>query len=213
MLIKRVAAAPKSLLDPNAADWASVPEEAVALAGTTAEAQPNRYLRNALKDRPIGAVKEVRVRAAHDGDMLCFRLEWQDASENRAHQDAAFPDGAALLFPANFADDASTPLETMGSPEKPVFAVYWRPDIEEAPQSLLAHGLGTVQPAPGHDFATRSARDGDVWRVVFARPIADHGAYLGASTRIAVAVWEGGSGERGGIKAYSQAWRDLKVEA
>jgi hypothetical protein len=35
----------------------------------------------------------------------------------------------------------------------------------------------------------------------------------GAATSLAVAVWEGGSGERAGIKAYSRAWRDLAVEA
>ncbi len=213
MLVKRIASAPKALLDPDASEWSSAPEETVALAGTSAGAQPNRYLRNALKGRSIGAVGEVRVRAAHDGQSVYFRLEWRDPREDRVHVEGGYPDAAAVLFPLN----GEAPLETMGSDGKPVNAWFWRPDIEEEPQNLTAKGLGTVTPAPGSGLESRSARSDGAWKVVLARPLAANGTSVklapGASTSIAVAVWDGGSDERGGVKAFSKAWRDLQVEA
>jgi len=34
----------------------------------------------------------------------------------------------------------------------------------------------------------------------------------GGSTKVAFAVWEGASGERAGIKAFSKQWRELTLE-
>src|SRR3990170_4432586 len=55
MLVKRLTTAPRALLDPDAAEWAAAPEEALALAGTPAEGQVSRYVRSAWQDRAIGA--------------------------------------------------------------------------------------------------------------------------------------------------------------
>ena len=211
MLVKRVASA-GALLKPNASEWASVPEEALALVGTTAAEQPNRYIRNAWKDRAIGAVKEVRVRAAHDGESVYFRLEWADASENRLHVEADFPDAAALLFPLN----GEAPLSTMGSADHPVRAWFWRPDLEPAPESLTAWGLGAMEKQAGDAIDASSRWAQGTWSLVLTRALANGSDAVslnpGSSVSVAVAVWEGGAGERAGINAYSETWRELRLE-
>ena len=57
------------------------------------------------------------------------------------------------------------------------------------------------------------------WQVVIARalridtkePVAQ--IDVGATTGFAVAVWDGASSERGGIKAFSGDWRELVLDA
>jgi DMSO reductase family type II enzyme heme b subunit len=212
MQIKRVPNG-EALADPNGAAWSEVAAETVELGGTPLEAQPNRHIRNSLKGKQWGACARVELRAAHDGERVYFRLEWADGTANREHVEGDFPDAAALLFPL----DGAAPLETMGSAERPVNAWFWRPDIEAEPQNLRAEGLGSVRLAAGAGLEARSAHADGAWRVVLSRPLAANGATVklapGAATSLAVAVWEGGSGERAGIKAYSRAWRDLAVEA
>ena len=213
MLAKRLTTAPRALLDPDAAEWATAPEEALALGGTPAADQVSRYVRSAWKDRAIGAVKEVRVRAAHDGESVFFRLEWQDAAEDRAHVEGSFPDAAALLFPL----DGEAPI-SMGSTDHPVNAWYWRPDLEETPQNLTARGRGSVKKDRDAGILARSARKDGVWKLVLARALRSAAGGVavdllpGAKTSIAVAVWDGGAGERAGLKAFSQSWRELSVE-
>jgi DMSO reductase family type II enzyme heme b subunit len=48
-------------------------------------------------------------------------------------------------------------------------------------------------------------------RVETAEPVAQLAA--GQTTGFAVAVWEGGNGERAGIKAFSGEWRELALAA
>lgn len=214
MYVKHVQAAPESLRDPEADVWAQVPSETVDLAGTPLEAQPNRYIRNSLKTKTWGACKAVQVQAAHDGANVYFRLEWSDSTDNRHHEEELFPDAAALLFPMN----GEATLETMGSPEHPVNAWFWRPDIESTPENLVAKGIGTVERQDADQIAARSGRGSDSWRLVIARALSNghsqSGVELkpGGKSSIAVAIWDGSSGERAGIKAFSQRWRDLELE-
>jgi DMSO reductase family type II enzyme heme b subunit len=213
MYARRLQANGQNLLDPDAPAWADAPHEDVALAPTPLEAQPTRHIRRNLAGREWGACKQVDVRALHDGQRVYFRLEWADASPNERHEEEAFPDAAALLFPVN----GGATLETMGSPEHPVNAWFWRPDIEASPENLIAKGIGTVERVEPDGLESKSARSEETWKVVLARPIdgrANTGVKLepGRKTLLAVAVWEGSSQERAGIKAYSQTWREMELE-
>jgi DMSO reductase family type II enzyme heme b subunit len=140
-------------------------------------------------------------------------LEWEDASENRAPGDTtAFADAAAVLFPVV----AGAPLITMGSAQAPVTAWYWRAD--DAPgtgRQVVAAGLGTTRTLEDKAVKTHGVWAAGRWQVVIARPwqVATSEPVVqvaaGQPVSFAVAVWEGGHGERGGIKAFSGQWREL----
>jgi hypothetical protein len=178
MLAKKVALKSKTLLNPASPEWEKLPVEAINMGGTPLASQPSRYIRTAWADRPIGKVRFLNVRAAHNGKDLLFHLEWRDESHDVDYSGRGFPDGAGVLFPLS--GDAL--LTSMGS--------------EKAPEW----------------------KDG-TWRLVLSRPlaVADQKGEtvqlaVGGSTKVAFAVWEGGSGERAGIKAFSKQWRELTLE-
>jgi DMSO reductase family type II enzyme heme b subunit len=205
--------ATRTLLNPAAQQWAKVPAEEISLAGTPLDQQPSRYVRTAWAGKPMGAVRFLKVQAAHNGKDVVFRLEWADETENRDHGDGSvFPDAAGVLFPLN----KDAPLESMGSAEAPVNAWYWRANLPEGEgQNLIARGAGTVQEAP-KSFAQARARWADGrWQVVLARPLSVDGDGVKLSpkqsTKVAFAVWEGSSQERAGLKSFSKHWRDLEI--
>jgi DMSO reductase family type II enzyme heme b subunit len=206
----------EELLQPEAALWRGVRAERVALIGTPVGLQPTAAVRVAWTSRKIGAVGEVDVAAVCDGQRLAFRLEWADPSENRELvETTAFPDGAAVLLPVA----KGAPVVTMGAPGQAVNAWYWRADENGAGRQVVAEGIGTsrtvdVDLVKGHGVWKEGR-----WRVVIARalrvetaePVAQLAA--GQTTGFAVAVWEGGNGERAGIKAFSGDWRELALAA
>jgi complex iron-sulfur molybdoenzyme family reductase subunit gamma len=68
-------------------------------------------------------ISTVRVKAAHDGERLVFRLEWNDASRDvEAIRQHSFPDGAAVQLTAS----AEPPLFAMGAPGDPVNIWHWK---------------------------------------------------------------------------------------
>jgi DMSO reductase family type II enzyme heme b subunit len=214
MLAKKVALDSKALLDPASPEWEKVPVETIAMGGTPLANQPSRYIRTVWADRPIGKVRFLSVRAAHNGKELLFHLEWQDESQDVDFNGRGFPDGAGVLFPLN----GEAPLDTMGSEEAPVDAWFWRADRPEAARSVHAHGIGTVEDGEKSRINARCGWKDGTWRVVLARPlaVAEQKAEVqfaaGKSTKVAFAVWDGGSGERAGIKSFSKQWRELSLE-
>lgn len=204
-----------ALLEPGAPAWGKAEPERIALIGTPLGLQPTPAIRVAWADRKIGAVASVSVAAVHDGRTLAFALEWSDPSENREmHDTTAFPDAAAIVLPVV----AGAPMLTMGSPGLPVNAWYWRAD-EAAGRDVVAEGIGTSRAVAGGPVAARGVWKGGRWRVVLTRDLrvqtSEPVAQLepGQTTQFGVAVWEGGSGERAGIKAFSVDWRELVLDA
>jgi DMSO reductase family type II enzyme heme b subunit len=204
------------LLDPEGAAWRGARPERIALVGTPLGLQPTAAVRVAWTSRRIGAVERVETAALHDGRHLAFRLEWSDPSEDRDPRDAAsFPDAAAVLLPA--APGAA--VATMGAPGRAVNAWYWRADQDGAGRHVVAEGIGTTRPVDLDLVRARGVWEEGRWRVVIARALrvdtAEPVAQLraGEKTGFAVAVWDGGSGERGGIKSYSGEWRELSLAA
>ncbi|TEU00940.1 MAG: hypothetical protein E3J29_01385 [Dehalococcoidia bacterium] len=206
--------ATRTLLNPAAQQWAKVPAEEISLAGTPLHQQPSRYVRAAWAGKPVGAVRFLKVQAAHNGKDIAFRLEWADETENRDHGDGSvFPDAAGILFPLN--EDA--PLESMGSPEAPVNAWYWRANLPEGEgQNLIAKGAGTAEETPKSFTQARARWTDGRWQVVLARPLTIDGDGIQISpkqsTKVAFAVWEGSSQERAGLKSFSKSWRELDIQ-
>ncbi len=205
--------ATRTLLNPAAQQWSRVAAEEISLASTPLNEQPSRYVRTAWAGKPVGAVRFLKVQAAHNGKDIAFRLEWADESEDKDHGDGSvFPDAAGVLFPLK----KDAPLESMGSPEAPVNAWYWRANLPEGEgQNLIAAGAGTIQET-AKSFAQTRARWADGrWQVVLARPLSIDGDGVRLSpkksTKVAFAVWEGSSQERAGLKSFSKHWEDLEI--
>jgi DMSO reductase family type II enzyme heme b subunit len=217
MLAKRVAAASRNLLDPEAPEWQGAPLEVIATAPTPIANQPNDYLKISWQNREFGVVQELRVRVLHNGLRIFFRLEWDDPTPNyRVTDDTAFSDGAAILFPLR--GDAD--ITTMGSVDQPVNAWFWRADFDDQPKNVTAGGVGTAQRLDGGSLSAKSYWADGVWRLVIGRPFtvpdsADEAVPLepGKKVKVGFAVLEGSAGERAGFKAFSQEWRELEIES
>jgi DMSO reductase family type II enzyme heme b subunit len=105
----------------------------------------------------------------------------------------------------------------MGSKDFPTNSWYWRPDFEEKPKNQVAHGLSTSLYTEQTSIVSVSEWKGGIWEVVMGRPmkVQEEAVNLlpGLKTAIGIAVWEGGNGERGGVKAFSKEWRGLVIDA
>jgi len=216
VLAKRVSIDAAQLGDLDHAAWSGAEPEDVQLAPVPLELQPSAYLSRGPKDRPVGRVQRLRVRSLHNQNEVAFLLEWDDPRADLVPADNdVFPDGAALLFPLH----GEAPLMTMGSPDAPVAAWYWRADRPGHGRSNIATGLGTTRVVDEQSIATHAAWRAGRWRLVFTRPLHVLAAEaesiqlrVGEPFKVAFAVWEGGNGERGGIKSFSPSWHEVTLE-
>lgn len=213
--VKRVTAAGDALLDPESELWRTVPEEAIALEPTPLVLQPSEYVQVKWATLRHGATPQARVRAAHNGDLICFRLEWDDpVDDSRPDDTGNFPDQAGVMLPIG--DDA--PISEMGLPGQPVNMWLWRADLE-TPLYVTATGRGTATRHPASPLKGRGVWRAGVWRAVIARPFAiDLPPEIvvplspGARHKCTFAVWRGSDKERAGLKAYQPLWQPLEVE-
>ena len=204
----------ESVLDPHGSVWREARSIGIEMLGTPLALQPTEAIRTRWAGKKIGAVEHVELSAVHDGNLLAFRLEWSDPTENaEASENDVFIDGAAVLLPVV----PGALVSTMGEPGKPVNAWYWRAD-EARGFEVIAEGIGTSQTLDSERVRSRGVWKGGKWRVVLARAMRvdtkETVAQLesGARTGFAVAVWDGASGERAGIKAFSGEWREMVLE-
>ncbi|MDR7480901.1 MAG: ethylbenzene dehydrogenase-related protein [Armatimonadota bacterium] len=108
---------------------ARVPVDPAAAEQTFAQAQ-TRVIplvpQNVVKPFGGGAVREVRVRALHDGKMLYWELSWADATEDRMPPRAtAFTDALAVQFPVRY-EPGRLPSPIMGEAARPVNIWQWK---------------------------------------------------------------------------------------
>jgi DMSO reductase family type II enzyme heme b subunit len=156
-------------------------------------------------------VKDVSVRALHDGTRVAVLLEYADPTEDP-------DDAAAIEFmvggkKAHFAHGQPM-LQVEGGP---VNIWFWR-NKENKAVDMTAKGFGTLKPQSHQDVSVKAAYSSGKWKVVFSRPLvtehADEDAQiaLGEFSSIAFAVWDGrkdGGGqlvEKGSQKAVSSWW-------
>jgi DMSO reductase family type II enzyme heme b subunit len=201
------------LLSPLSDLWQATPRKTLGLIGTPVKMQPSLFVQANWEGRNTGATAEVSLAAVHNGQVLAFHLSWQDASHTIDHGDnSRFPDAAAIALPLN----KNSLLMTMGAPGAGLNAWYWCANTEGGRQVLL-EGPGSSSTV-NDQIQTGSVWADGRWSVVIARQlqVAEDPAVLqlsaGMKTGLGVAVWEGGRGERGGIKAYTQNWTELILE-
>ena len=205
----------EALLDAQARGWKELGSETLKLEGTPLGMQLTAHIRTTWSERNIGAVERVSVSAAHDGQRLAFRFEWDAGQENRVVGDNdQFPDGAAVLLPST----PGSPI-FMGAPGQAVNAWYWRANDEQG-RNVVAEGLGTSRTVDVDLVQAQGTWKEGRWRVVLSRALrvdtTEPMAQLepGAKTGFAVAVWDGSNSERAGIKAYSgPVWKELQLDA
>jgi DMSO reductase family type II enzyme heme b subunit len=93
----------------------------------------------ALPHKPDPAVKELLVRAVHNGGWIAFLIEWQDPSPSDRVVLDNFGDQVAVQLPVNV--KGSPPAPMMGNPGGRVNIMQWR----AAFQRDLDHGAPTVR--------------------------------------------------------------------
>jgi DMSO reductase family type II enzyme heme b subunit len=205
-----------AVLEPDATPFRAARTTRIDLIGTPVGLQPTGAIRAKWTGKEIGAVNSVQVAAVHDGQTLAFQLEWRDPTENQELVDTtAFPDAVAILLPVV----PQAPSVTMGAPEAPVNAWYWRADEDGRGRHVVAEGLGTTRTVDLELVRGRGIWKEGRWQIVIARalqvatqePVAQ--LTPGEATGFGVAIWEGASSERAGLKSFSGDWRELRLAA
>jgi DMSO reductase family type II enzyme heme b subunit len=211
---QRVTGDDAELLDPASREWDGVRAFELTLQPTPITAQPSQYIQEKWNEIPYGMASSVAVRTAHNGERLYFHLSWADDTTDEGIRDTdQFADAAAVLFPVN----GDAPLQSMGSPQAPVNAWYWRPDLEE-PLSISAQGTGTTRRSQDPELGASGIHSRGAWRVVIRRrltsPVTGYvNLAPGAQFKVGFAVWQGSNQERGGLKAATLDWEPLEIEA
>lgn len=187
--------------DPNAAVWSSA-----TLARFPMSPQvhwPNRILE--------ATVRDLNVRALHDGTNVAILLEYADPTEDP-------DDSAAIEFmvgdkKAHFAHGQPMAQVEGG----PVNIWFWK-NKDGKGVDMNAKGFGTLKVQPHQDVKAKGVYANGTWKVVFTRPLAtehpdeDTQIAQGGFINIAFAVWDGkkdASGElkeKGSQKAVSSWW-------
>jgi DMSO reductase family type II enzyme heme b subunit len=156
-------------------------------------------------------VKDLKIRALHDGTQVAFLLEYADPTEDP-------DDAAALEFmvgdnKAHFAHGQPMAQVEGG----PVNIWFWK-NKENKAVDMNAKGFGTLKAQDHQDVKAKGAYANGAWKVVFSRSLAtdhpneDAQVKLGEFINIAFAVWDGkkdASGElreKGSQKAVSSWW-------
>jgi len=214
---KKVSASLEELLDPTSGHWSGVAGEKIELAATPLANQPSEYIKASRDEKKIGKVRELEVKCCHNGTQVFLRLEWADEARNlEVTETNTFPDGAGVLFPIK----NEPPIDEMGRKEDRVNAWYWRADFADQPKNVWAEGLITTSYSEESFIKAKSRWENGKWQVVLARNLAVGGPpdesvklEVGRATKVGFAIWEGGNGERAGVKSFSKEWRDFELEA
>jgi hypothetical protein len=114
------------LLDPHANVW----DEATELVVATLPQMVTPPM------QPEPAVPELRIRAAHDGEFLAIRIDWDDPTRDIDTVVDRFGDQVAVQFPLDPASE-NQPNPMMGHPGAPVRVLQWRAVL----QHELEHGV------------------------------------------------------------------------
>ncbi len=187
--------------DTNAAAWSAVQPSQFPLS-------PQVHWKERIQEV---TVKDVKVRALHDGNQVAILLEYADPTEDP-------DDAAALEFmvgdkKAHFAHGQPMAQVEGG----PVNIWYWKNKAAKA-VDMSAKGFGTLKAQEHQDVTGKGAYANGTWKVVFARPLStEHPAEdtqikPGEFINIAFAIWDGKkleSGdlrEKGSQKAVSSWW-------
>ena len=150
--VHRVADSQK-LLDPKAAFWASAPAVSVPLLAQVIF----------KPQHPNIAVKEIKVRAVHNGHWIAFHLEWKDSTQSDLLVVDKFGDQVAVQMPVKF-NKAAPPSPMMGNPGGRVDIWQWRAafqrDLDKGEPKIRDH----------YPYAQVDGYPDEVLRATDARP-------------------------------------------
>ncbi len=187
--------------DPSAAVWSSAPP-------ATFPMSPQVHWQNRIQEV---TVKDVTVRALHDGTQVVVLVEYTDPTQDP-------DDAAALEFmvgdkKAHFAHGQPM-LQVEGGP---VNIWFWKNKTGKA-IDMSAKGFGTLKPQEHQDVTAKGVYSNGTWKVVFSRKLltghADEDVQItaGQFMSISFAVWDGRKDavgelvEKGSQKAVSSWW-------
>jgi DMSO reductase family type II enzyme heme b subunit len=187
--------------DPTAAVWSSATP-------ATFPMSPQVHWQNRIQEV---TVRDLTVRALHDGTNVAILLEYVDPTEDP-------DDSAAIEFmvgdkKAHFAHGQPMAQVEGG----PVNIWFWK-NKDNKGLDMNAKGFGTLKAQTHQDVKAKGAYANGTWKVVFTRPLAtvhpdeDTQITTGGFINIAFAVWDGkkdASGElkeKGSQKAVSSWW-------
>ncbi len=187
--------------DPSAAAWSSAPP-------ATFPMSPQVHWQNRIQEV---TVKDVIVRALHDGKQVAVLVEYADPTQDP-------DDAAALEFmvgdkKAHFAHGQPM-LQVEGGP---VNIWFWKNKTAKA-VDMNAKGFGTLKAQEHQDVKAKGVYSNGTWKIVFSRDLStghteeDVQITPGQFISIAFAVWDGrkdGAGdlvEKGSQKAVSSWW-------
>ncbi len=187
--------------DPNAAVWSSaIP--------ATFPMSPQVHWQDRIQE---ATVKDLTVRALHDGTQVAVLLEYADPTEDP-------DDAAALEFmvgdnKAHFAHGQPMAQVEGG----PVNIWFWK-NKEGKAVDMNAKGFGTLKAQDHQDVKAKGNYSNGTWKVVFSRSLStdhpDEDAQVtpGEFFNIAFAVWDGQKDaagevrEKGSQKAVTSWW-------
>src|SRR5215475_15965125 len=140
--------------DPNAAVWNSAPQAQFPMS-------PQVHWQNRIQEV---TVKDLKVRALHDGNQLAVLLEYADPTEDP-------DDAAALEFmvgdkKAHFAHGQPMAQVEGG----PVNIWFWR-NKDAKGVDMNAMGFGTLKTQEHQDVKAKGVYTNGTWKVVFTRPL------------------------------------------
>jgi DMSO reductase family type II enzyme heme b subunit len=163
--------------------------------------QPGGYVPKAYADRvtAVTAKADLSVEAAGSGWKIIVSWACAQPIKDISKETDKFIDACALLAPVT----ADAPWISMGEPGKGVDGILWRADRAQV-WHMQAEGLGTMKRnAAPKEWKVGGQWANGRWTVTFELP---EWALLGQHKQLALAIWQGSSQERAGLKSVSPGW-------
>jgi DMSO reductase family type II enzyme heme b subunit len=168
--------------------------------------QPGDYIGVAYADatRPRTPHADLSIEKSPAGWRVSLLWRCPTQATSATGETNRFADAAALLVPAH----PAAPMISMGAADLPVEGILWRADWK-VPMRIRAQGFGTVQrlAAPAGWSAAGLWQNGQ-WLARFEFP---NWPALEQQKLIGIAIWQGASAERAGLKSVTADW--MKVQA
>lgn len=165
--------------------------------------QPSAYVKSAYGDAKANT-PWVDFNINRQGDSWEIFLMWPCAEPiyDTKKDVNLFADAVALLAPLT----EQAPMMTMGDANNPIEGYMWRSDNKKTIK-IDSGGLGSVKrSAVSADIKTFAHWDKNIWGVKINIP---HWSALVNHKKIGIAVWQGSSADRAGLKSVTPNWITL----
>ena len=166
--------------------------------------QPGGYIAKAYSDRQNALTSKVKMGIEEVAGSWRILLTWEcpDPVKDASNNTNDFIDSAALLVPGV----ADAPMMTMGAEGYPVKGAFWRADRQELIR-IDAEGLGSVARSTANkDWKVIAEWANGFWGIRFD---VGNWASLNEHRQLGIAIWQGKSAERGGLKSVTANWLDV----